>query len=99
MSVRQMLASMDSKEISEWAAYYSIEPFGYFRSADLPASIIASTLANCNRTKNSKTFTPQDFMLVGEYSKKQVMEEDEMKSILQAMTGQEPTGVNEQWQQ
>ena len=99
MSVRQLLQTLDSKEISEWAAYYSLEPFGYFRSADLPASIIASTLANCNRSKNSKTFTPQDFMLVGEHSKKQVMEEDEMKSILQAMTGQEPTEANEQWQQ
>jgi len=98
MSVKQLLQTLDSKELSEWAAYYSLEPFGYFRSADLPASIIASTLANCNRTKNSKTFTPKDFMLVGEHSKKQVMEEDEMKSILQAMTGQEPTEANEQWQ-
>ena len=90
-----MLASMSSKEISEWAAYYSVEPFGYFRSADLPASIIASTLANCNRTKNRKVFTPKDFMLVGDHSKIEVMEEDEMQNILQAMTGQEPTGANE----
>ena len=95
MSVRQLLQTMDSKEISEWAAYYSLEPFGYFRSADLPASIIASTLANCNRAKNSKTFTPKDFMLVGEHSKKQVMEENEMKTVLQAMIGQEPRGVND----
>ena len=95
MSVRQLLQTMDSKEISEWAAYYSIEPFGYFRSADLPASIIASTLANCNRTKNSKVFTPKDFMLVGEHAQNKVMEEDEMQNILQAMTGQEPTGANE----
>ena len=90
-----MLASMSSKEISEWAAYYSLEPFGYFRSADLPASIIASTLANCNRTKSSKMFTPKDFMLVGEHAQNKVMEEDEMQNILQAMTGQEPTGANE----
>tara|TARA_R100001244_G_scaffold131631_1_gene105196 strand:- start:58 stop:330 length:273 start_codon:yes stop_codon:yes gene_type:complete len=90
-----MLASMDSKEISEWAAYYSIEPFGYFRSADLPAAIVASTLANCNRTKHSKTFTPKDFILVGEHAHDKAMEEDEMQSILQAMTGQAPTEANE----
>ena len=93
-----MLASMDSKELSEWAAYYSIEPFGYFRSADLPASLVASTIANCNRTQNSKAFTPQDFMLVGEHAKEKAMEENEMQDILQAMTGQEPKEAEEQWQ-
>ena len=95
MTVKQMLASMDSKEISEWAAYYSIEPFGYFRSSDLPAGIIASVLANCNRTRNSKAFTPKDFMLVGEYAQDKPMEENEMQNILQAMIGQEPKEVSE----
>jgi len=95
MTVRQLLASMDSKELSEWAAFYSIEPFGYFRSSDLPAGIIASTLANCNRTKSSKTFTPKDFMLVGEHAQGKAMEEDEMQNILQAMIGQAPTGADE----
>ena len=90
---------MDSKELSEWAAYYSLEPFGYFRSADLPASIVASTLANCNRAKNSKVFTPKDFMLVGEHAQSKAMEEDEMQNILQAMTGKAPTKAGEQWQQ
>ena len=94
MTVRTMLASMDSKELSEWAAYYSIEPFGYFRSADLPAGIVASTIANCNRTRNSKTFTPKDFMLVGEHAQDKPMEEDEMQNILQAMTGQAPKEVH-----
>ena len=95
MTVRQLLASMDSKEISEWAAYYSIEPFGYFRSADLPASLVASTIANCNRTQHSKAFTPKDFMLVGEHSKKTEMEENEMQNILQAMTGKEAKEAGE----
>lgn len=93
MTVRQLLASMDSKELSEWAAFYSIEPFGYFRSADLPAGIIASTIANCNRTKHSKSFSPKDFMAVGEHAQDKVMEEDEMQNILQAMTGQAPKEV------
>jgi len=95
MSVRQLLQTMDSKELSEWAAFYSIEPFGYFRSADLPAAIVASTLANCNRTRNSKTFTPKDFILVGEHAQDKAMEEDEMRNILQAMTGQAPKEVIE----
>ena len=93
MTVKQMLESISSKELSEWAAYYSIEPFGYFRSADLPAGIIASTIANCNRTKHSKSFSPKDFMAVGEHAQGKAMEEDEMQNILQAMTGQAPKEV------
>jgi len=85
---------MDSKELSEWAAFYSIEPFGYFRSADLPAGIVASTIANCNRTKHSQTFSPKDFMLVGEYSKEKVMEEEEMQNVLQSLIGQAPKEVH-----
>jgi len=95
MTVRQLLASIDSKELSEWAAYYSIEPFGYFRSADLPAAIVASTIANCHRTQNCKVFKPKDFMLVGENSKEKAMEEDEMQNILQAMTGKALKEVDE----
>jgi len=85
MSVRQLLQTMDSKELSEWAAFYSIEPFGYFRSSDLPAGIIASTLANCNRTRTSTAFTPKDFMPVGEYNKPKIMEEQEMQNVMKRM--------------
>ena len=95
MTVRQLLREIDSKELSEWAAYYSLEPFGYFRSADLPASIVASTLANCNRSKNSKVFTPKDFILVGQHAQDKAMEEDEMQNLLQAMTGQAPKEANQ----
>jgi len=93
MTVRQLLQSISSKELSEWAAFYSIEPFGYFRSADLPAGVIASTVANCNRTRHAKTLSPKDFMLVGEHAQNKEMEEDEMQNILQAMTGQAPKEV------
>ena len=82
MTVRHLLQVCDSKELSEWAAYYSIEPFGYFRSSDLPAGIIASTLANCNRTRNSRAFAPKDFMPIGEHNKQAVMGEDDMKQVM-----------------
>lgn len=46
----------------EWLAYYQLEPFGppagYWQ-----AGLIASTLANVNRTKNTqKAFISEDFM-------------------------------------
>jgi hypothetical protein len=51
---------MDSRELSEWMAYERIEPFGEMR-ADLRAGIVASVVANANRTRGD-AFKPADFM-------------------------------------
>jgi len=84
MTVRQLLATMDSKELCEWAGYYSLEPFGSFRESDVPAGIIASTIANCNRSKNSKSFKPEDFMpFIRKQSK--VMSGEEIKGVMKQM--------------
>ena len=76
-----MLNRIDSKELSEWAAFYSLEPFGYIRS-DLQAGIISSTIANCNRQKNSRSFKPTDFMPFGEHTKPKTMSGEEMKAVM-----------------
>lgn len=56
-----MQRDIDSREFTEWQAYWQLEPWGEGR-ADLRAGIIASTLANIHRTGNAPLFTPQDFM-------------------------------------
>ena len=52
-----------------------------FRDSDVPAGIIASTIANCNRTKNSKSFSPEDFMPFVTNQPKQ-MSGEEMKNVM-----------------
>ena len=85
MTVKELLERIDSKELSEWAAYHSLEPFGYLRS-DLQAGIVASTMANCNRTKNSqKAFTPIDFMPIianAQNKDKEPMDESDMIAVM-----------------
>ncbi len=61
MTVRELLQRIDSKELSEWIAYDTVEPIGAVRT-DLAAGIISSTIANCHRGKNTQAFTPKDFM-------------------------------------
>lgn len=63
MPVGQLLARISSRELTEWQAYYRLEPFGEER-ADLRAGIIASTMANTARDpkKHSKPFEPREFM-------------------------------------
>jgi len=59
--VREMLASMGSDELTEWMAYYQLEPFGDYR-ADYRSGVVASTFANAHRAKDANPFRPEDFM-------------------------------------
>tara|TARA_Y100000590_G_scaffold391489_2_gene468153 strand:+ start:3406 stop:3708 length:303 start_codon:yes stop_codon:yes gene_type:complete len=51
-----------SSELTEWFAYYQLDPWDGSRRHDLPAAIVASTVANVNRGKNSRPLQPTDFM-------------------------------------
>lgn len=61
LPVRELLARIGSDELTEWMVFYQLEPWGDFR-ADFRSGIVASTFANANRAKDSKPFTPEDFM-------------------------------------
>ncbi len=61
MPVRELLARVGSDELTEWMAFYQLEPFGDMR-ADLRSGVVAATFANAHRTKDARTFTPEDFM-------------------------------------
>ena len=77
MTVKQLLSSADSRELGEWIAYHTqIEPIGEIRH-DLRAGIVASTIANVNRSKNKPAFTPAEFM---PYLDKPEQTEEQMKA-------------------
>jgi hypothetical protein len=61
MTVRQLLASLDSAELTEWQAFDRMEPIGEFR-ADLRAGIVASTVANYGGRDIREARKPSDFM-------------------------------------
>ncbi len=76
-------------------AFYTLDPWGGKRD-DLRSGILASVIANSNRGKNTKAFTPQDF--VPDFDKpvnrKQTVEEqmaivEQMKIALGDMGHQE----------
>lgn len=57
-----LLGELSSSQLAEWLAFYQLEPWGEER-ADLRAGIVASTIANANRSqKQKKPYTPEDFM-------------------------------------
>ena len=63
-SVAWGLKNISSHEITEWMAYYRIDPFGYWR-ADVQTGIVASTIANANRDpkKQNQALKPDDFII------------------------------------
>lgn len=61
-TLKQLYKEIDSAELEEWRAYYSLESWGGPKK-DVRAGIIASTIANVNRGKNTKAFSHEDFIL------------------------------------
>lgn len=61
-TLKQLYREIDSAELSEWEAYYNLEPWGQPKE-DIRAGIVASTIANVNRGKETKAFTYNDFIL------------------------------------
>ena len=57
-----MLASIGARQFAEWQAFSAVEPFGYEAESSMPAGIVASVVANCNRAPGDPAFTPGDFM-------------------------------------
>ena len=79
--MRELLERCDSREIAEWMAYDSVEPFGEDR-ADLRAGIIASTIANVNRESKRKAFVPRDFMPDFDSKPKPAQSQQEMTAVM-----------------
>lgn len=63
MTVGELLQRMSSKEITEWIAFYEMEPWGC-EIDDQRSGIIASTFANGfrDKRKRKKPFQVSDFM-------------------------------------
>jgi len=81
---------LTSSEITEWLAFYAVDPWDGERKYDLPAGIVACTIANANRGKEGKAFQPKDFMPkfgVTQEENDGGQSVEEQIAILKAMTG------------
>lgn len=65
---------MGSRLLSEWIAYYQMEPFGEER-ADIRSAIVACTVANVNRGKDQSPYELDNFLPKWEEPEEQTVEE------------------------
>jgi len=63
MTVQELLARISARELSEWMAYFRLEPFGEER-ADVRSAIVAATVANTARDpkRRRRSFQASEFM-------------------------------------
>jgi hypothetical protein len=81
MTVAELLEKISSRELAEWVAYNSIEPFGEFRQ-DIRIAKLWCLTANINRdTKKCPTpFTVMDFLKV--FEEVELPDEEELRQKL-----------------
>jgi len=62
MTPREVLVRHTSRELTEWMAFFELEPWGS-EIEDYRFGVVASTIANVNRDpkKRSKPYEPTDF--------------------------------------
>jgi hypothetical protein len=53
---------MSAQEFAEWMAYYRIDPWDASRD-DLRSALVCTVIANGNRSKKSRPFKVNDFLL------------------------------------
>jgi hypothetical protein len=66
-TAKELEETIDPEEWREWQGFNLLQPFGDQRN-DVAAGVIASTIANSNRSKSSTPFSINDFMV--EWGKK-----------------------------
>jgi hypothetical protein len=82
----EMLERMSSAELTEWAAFHNLEPFG--GDADyLGDAITASTVANVNRGKGQKPYKVEDFMPKFEKKEQSIDQMVQIAAIVTASLG------------
>jgi len=84
MTVRELLERIDSRELTEWAVYFGLEPWGT-EVEDWRAGLVAATIANVNRDpkQRRKPFEPADFMPRREQTAAEEQSVEEQARILE----------------
>lgn len=63
MTIRRLLAEMDSLELTRWEAYERVYgPLGGLRG-DYQAALVASMIANVNRREDAEPMPIDDFLI------------------------------------
>ncbi len=63
MPQSEIESTVSARDLDEMRDYFAVEPWGAWRD-NVHAGLIASTICNVNRGKDTEPFTYEDFMLL-----------------------------------
>ncbi len=97
MTVRELLNRISSRELSEWMAFYAVEPWGC-QVDDQRTGLVASVIANVNRDpkRRATPYQVNDFMPKRGEQREQKNWQDLLKTvelINAALGGDDKRGV------
>lgn len=75
-TVAELEEELSARELKEWMAFYSIEPWGEYR-ADVRSAMVSMLLYGANKGRNAPKLTIKDFMPFAE--KEEVSQADQVK--------------------
>lgn len=88
MSVARAQQEIDSREFSEWMAYFELQPFGD-ECTEMNFGMVCSVIVNAFSAKGAKAAKPTDFML-SKLMNKEPQTAEQMEAMLDQFTEQHP---------
>lgn len=82
-SLQELLATVTSAELTLWRAFDRLEPIGDWRH-DLGFGVVASVVANANRSRDTEPFKPIDFMPLAERAPEETLAQKIRRGIMNA---------------
>ena len=84
-SPREFYSRVTSSEVTDWMAFLKTDGPPGGKRLDLAAGIIAATVANVNRGKSQKPFSPADFVPDFDDRPKQSQSWEEQMALVEQM--------------
>ncbi|MER3438632.1 MAG: hypothetical protein C4346_14170 [Chloroflexota bacterium] len=93
MTVGELLRRISSRELTEWMAFFTLEPWGT-EVEDWRFGMVASVIANVNRDpkRRRRPFEPREFMPERRRKKQETQTPEEQARILEMWANAFDTG-------
>lgn len=89
MTVRELLERIDSRELAEWQAYWTLEPWGEER-ADQRIAELTVRVANYLRAEGQPPYTLTDFMPYTEAPPRRPQPIEDQLAIVKGLASNRP---------
>ena len=78
------IINMPLSHFNAWRSYYKVFPFGDIRG-DIQSALVSATVANVNRSRGVKAYSPADF--IPEFGRQEPTQEEIIQKRIESFMG------------